>query len=131
VGNWPIARLIAARFAGGTQGRFLGLSNNERGELFAVGITDELQVTWNYPLPSGVHQRPIDAVTSSNLLPGRQGEWWLAGPDGSIHVISEDGELRDAFHYGSTLTGIAAGKLGDQAVLLVATDEGVTAWKIE
>ena len=131
VGHWPIARLVAARFAGGTKTRFLGISNNERGELFAVGLTDDMQVAWNYPLPPGVHQRPIDAVASSNLLPGRQGEWWLAGPDGSIHVISEDGELHDSFHYGAALTGIAATRIGGRAVLLVATGEGVAAWKIE
>jgi hypothetical protein len=131
VGQWPIGRLVAARFAGGTQAKFLGLSGNEQGEPFAVGITGELKEAWNYPLPKGAHQRPIDTVTSSNLLPGRQGEWWLAGPDGSIHVISEDGELHDSFYYGATLTGLAAAKLGDKNVLLVATEEGVAAWEFQ
>jgi len=130
VGQWPIGRLVAARFAGGKQARFLGLSGNAQGEPFAVGITDELKEAWNYPLPKGAHQRPIDTVTSSNLLPGRQGEWWLAGPDGSIHVISEDGDFHDSFYYGTALTGIAATKLGEHNVLLVATEEGVAAWTL-
>ena len=64
-------------------------------------------------------------------MPGHQGEWWLAGPDGSIHVISEDGQLFDSFYYGASLSGIAAGKLGERAVLLVATEEGLAAWEIE
>ena len=102
VGQWPIGRLVAARFAGGKQARFLGLSGNAQGEPFAVGITGELKEAWNYPLPKGPHQRPIDTVTSSNLLPGRQGEWWLAAPDGSIHVISEDGDFHDSFFYGAS-----------------------------
>ncbi len=130
VGQWPIARLVAARFAGGKQARFLGLSGNDQGEPFAVGITSEMKEAWNYPLPKGAHQRPIDTVTSSNLLPGRQGEWWLAGPDGSTHVISEDGEFHDSFYYGAALTGLAAAKLGEHNVLLVATEQGVTAWII-
>ena len=131
VGQWPIGRLVAARFPGGTQARFLGLSATAQGEPVAVGITGELKEAWNYPLPKGAHQRPIDTVTSSNLLPGRQGEWWLAGPDGSIHVISEDGEFHDWFYYGATLTGLAAAKLGGHNVLLVATEEGVAAWNVD
>jgi hypothetical protein len=131
VGQWPIGRLVAARFAGGTQARFLGLSANAQGEPFAVGITGEMKEAWNYPLPKGSHQRPIDTVTSSNLLAGRQGEWWLAGPDGSIHVVSEDGEFHDSFYYGAALTGLAAAKLGEHNVLIVATEEAVTAWKLE
>jgi hypothetical protein len=131
IGQWPIFRLTAARFPRATQAALLGLSNNPQGQPVAVGITAQLKEAWNYPLPAGTHQRPIEQVTSGNLLPGRQGEWWLAGPDGSIHVVSEDGELHDSFNYGAVLTGLAATKLDDQSVLLVATDEGVTAWKVE
>jgi hypothetical protein len=131
IGQWPIFRLTAARFPGATQAAMLGLSNNPQGQPVAVGVTAQLKEAWNYPLPAGTHQRPIEQVTSGNLLPGRTGEWWLAAPDGSIHVVSEDGELHDSFNYGAVLTGLAAAKLGEQAVLLVATDEGVTAWKVE
>jgi hypothetical protein len=130
IGQWPIGRLVTAQFPGGTQAKFLGLSASPQGEPVAVGITGDLKEAWNYPLPKGAHQRPIDTVTSSNLLPGRQGEWWLAGPDGSIHVISEDGEFHDWFYYGATLTGLAAAKLGGQNLLLVATEENVTAWAV-
>ena len=104
-------KLTSAQFSGAKQSQFLAISNNPQGEMFAVGITGQLKEAWNYPLPSGVHQKPIEPVTSSNLLPGRQGEWWLAGPDGSVHVISEDGEFHDSFHTGAALTGLAATKL--------------------
>lgn len=131
IGQWPIFRLAAARFQGGTQAMLLGLSNNPQGQPAAIGITWKLTEAWNYPLPAGAHQRPIEPVTSGNLLPGRKGEWWLAGPDGSIHVVSEDGQLHDSFNYGAALTGLAAVRIEEQPVLLVATDEGVTAWKVE
>jgi hypothetical protein len=130
VGAWPMLRLFSARFASAKKASLLGLSNNPKGEFVAVGLTSDFKECWNYPLPAGVHQKPIEAITSSHVLPGHQGEWWLAGPDGSIHLITEDGELFDSFHYGEVLTGLAALKLGDRAVLLIATDSGLAAWEI-
>jgi cytochrome oxidase Cu insertion factor (SCO1/SenC/PrrC family) len=131
VADWPVLKLTPARFSGAKQAEFVAISNNPQGEVFAVGLTDQLKEAWNYPLPAGVHQKPIEPVTSSNLLPGRQGEWWLAGPDGSVHVISEDGEFHDSFHTGAALTGLAATKLNGKPALLIATEAGVTAWEIE
>jgi len=81
-------------------------------------------------LPAGAHQRPIEPVTSSRMLPGHEGEWWLAGPDGSIHLITADGTLFDSFFYGEALSGIAASKLGEAAVLLISTEDGLTAWEV-
>ena len=131
VGSWPIVRLLAAGEPGATQAAYLGLSNTPEGQPVVVGITAAMKEAWNYPLPAGVHQRPIEPLVWGNLLAGRKGEWWLAGADGSIHVVSEEGELFDSFNYGAVLTGIAPARFGEQAVLLVATDEGVTAWKVE
>jgi hypothetical protein len=127
VGKWPILRLIASHFEGAKNASLLALSNNDKRELVAVGLTGQLKECWNYPLPSGVHQKPIEAVTSSHVLPGREGEWWLAGPDGSIHVISEDGQFFDSLNYGAVLTGLAATKIGDEPALLVSTEEGLAA----
>jgi hypothetical protein len=95
-----------------------------------VGLTDKLKERWNYPLPVGAHQKPIEPIASSHVLPGHQGEWWLAGPDGSIHLITEDGELFDSFHCGAVLTGLAVTQLHDRPALLVATDKGLSAWEI-
>jgi len=127
--NWPVLRLLAGRFSG-EQAALLALSHNPRRELFAVALSDKLKESWNYPLPAGVHQRPIEPITSSQIVPGHQGEWWLAGPDGSIHTITEDGQLFDSFYYGSTISGLAAGKLGERAALIVATDDGLAAWEV-
>jgi hypothetical protein len=130
IGQWQIARLLPARFAGAKQAAMLGLAADPQGRPVAVGITSDLNEAWNYPLPVGAHQRPIEPIAAGNLLAGHAGEWWLAGPDGSIHVITEDGELFDHFNYGAALTGLAAAKIGEESVLLVATDDGVTAWKV-
>ncbi len=130
VGQWQIARLLAARFADAKQAVYLALSGDPQGKPVAVGLTTDLKEAWNYPLPIGAHQRPIEPVASGNLLAGHAGEWWLAGPDGSIHVVTEDGELHDHFHYGAALTGLAAVKIDGKSVLLVATDDGVSAFAV-
>jgi hypothetical protein len=131
VANWPILRLRAGQFESPKQAVYLGLSNNAKGDVFAVGLSSELKECWNYPLPSGAHQRPIEPIASSDVLPGQSGQWWPAGPDGSVHLISEDGEFFDSFHVGAVLTGLAATRINNQPVLLLATDEGLSAWGIE
>ena len=130
VARRSILTLTAARFSGAKQALFLGLAGEASGQRLAVGLTADFKEAWNYPLPAGVHSRPIEAITSSHILPGRQGEWWLAGPDGSVHVVSEEGEFFDSFHVGAVITGLAATRLGDKPVLLIATDAGLAAWEI-
>ena len=131
VGKRPIARIAAARFAAATQAAFLGISGDLSGKVFAVGIDAKLREQWSYPLPPGIHQVPIEPITSGSLLDGPAGQWILAAPDGSIHVVSEDGAFTDAWRYGEALTGIAAVRLGSQNVLIVATQGRVTAWSIK
>jgi hypothetical protein len=132
VANRAIARLFGgAAFTPQATGRLLGIASNAKGEPLAIGLSDALKEQWNYPLPLGVHQKPIEPVIASQMLPGYSGEWWLAGPDGSIHMITEDGRLFDSFHLGAAPTGIAAGKIGDTPLLIIATESGITAWRVE
>ncbi|MCE9526571.1 MAG: hypothetical protein K8R36_11010, partial [Planctomycetales bacterium] len=130
VEKFAIARLASAHFSQGTQSRYLAIASGEKGDAVAIGLDAALKWRWQYPLPSGGHQRPIEPIVSGELLPGRAGTWVIAGPDGSIHVISEDGELTDSFYYGACITGIAIGKVDGVPALLVATDDGLTAWKV-
>lgn len=102
-----------------------------KNEPFAVGLNYELAEKWNYPLPLGAHQAPIEPIASSQVLPGQAGEWWIAGPDGSVHLITADGQLFDSFFTGAPLTGIAAAKVRESSVLLLSNRQGVSAWKLE
>jgi hypothetical protein len=130
VRNWPIARILGGQFTASQQANFLALATSAKNEPFAVGLTDELTEKWNYPLPLGVHQNPIEPVAASQVVPGHQGEWWIAGPDGSVHLITADGQLFDSFFTGTPLTGIAATKIGEKAVLLLSSRDRVTAWEV-
>ena len=131
VEKFAIARLASANFSQGTQSHYLAIASGEKGNAVAIGLDAALKWRWQYPLPSGGHQRPIEPIASGELLPGRAGTWVIAGPDGSIHFISEDGELTDSYYYGACITGIAIGKLDGAPALLVATDDGLTAWKVK
>lgn len=131
VGKFAMARVVSASFSLATQSPFLGIAGDEKGEAVAIGLDARLEQRWRYVLPAGGHQRPIEPAASGELLTGRAGTWVIAGPDGSIHFLSEDGELTDSFFYGACITGIAVCKIDDAPALLVATDEGVAAWKVK
>lgn len=131
VEKFAVVRVTSASFPGATQSPYLGIASGEKGQAIALGLDAALKQRWRYVLPAGGHQRPIEPVASGQLLPGRIGTWVIAGPDGSIHFISEDGELTDSFHYGQCITGIAICQSADNPVLLVATEEGITAWRVK
>ncbi|MBC7856632.1 MAG: hypothetical protein IAF94_24650 [Pirellulaceae bacterium] len=131
VEKFAMARVVSANFSQATQSPLLGIAGDEKGVAVAIGLDSTLKWRWQYVLPAGGHQRPIEPVASGELLPGRAGTWVIAGPDGSIHFLSEDGELTDSFFHGACITGIAVCKMDGAPALLVATDEGVTAWRVK
>ena len=59
------------------------------------------------------------------------GHWLLPGPDGSIHVLTADGKPVDKFNYGALLAGLAGTELKGQSVLLVGSEKGVEALKVQ
>jgi hypothetical protein len=130
VPNWSIARIFCGSFSMQQQANFVAIAANVKNEPYVIGLTDDLMEKWSYPLPLGVHQNPIEPVSASKVLPGYQGEWWIAGPDGSVHLITSDGQLFDSFFTGMPLTGIAATKIGEKAVLLLSSGDRVTAWEV-
>ena len=131
VDKFAIVRLANADFSQGIQSRYLAIASSEKGEAVAIGLDASLKWRWQYVLPAGGHQRPIEPIALGDLLPGRDGTWVIAGPDGSIHFISEDGELTDSFYYGECITGIAIGKIDGTPSLLIATNDGLTAWRVK
>ena len=82
-------------------------------------------------MPPGQFNNQIQYITSGRLRDDAQGEWVLAGPDGSVHIVSDDGEFSDTFAVGEPLTGLATTKVGDDRVILTSTKSEVRAWKLE
>ncbi|HET6882289.1 MAG TPA: thioredoxin-like domain-containing protein [Pirellulales bacterium] len=97
------------------------------GENAVIGLSAEGEVLWQYDLPAGVPANgALEYVASGNLLSNR-GQWVVAGPDGSIHIISADGKLIDRFNTGVSLSGLAVAQLNGQPALVISSPEGVEA----
>ena len=97
----------------------------------AVGFSPSGDELWSYALPPGVQPRPIERIIAGNLTPKGPAQWILPGPDGSIHALSADGTLLDKFNYGAALQGLATVQIDGRPALLVATQKGLEAWKVD
>ena len=76
-----------------------------------MGLGANGEDQWRYVLPRGIFRTPVEKLVSANLL-GDERQWLIAGADGSIHFVSEDGTPIDHFHYGDALTGLAGVRYG-------------------
>lgn len=107
----------------------LAADPNELGHFTALGVSPEGEELWSYDLPEGLHKYLIEWIAPGQLAPG-DGGWLLPGADGSIHLLTPDGQLVDRFNYGAALTGLALYASPQGPVLLVASSEGLTAWQV-
>jgi outer membrane lipoprotein-sorting protein len=131
-------RIADADLRGDGKPLWCGLAALKPGEAAAVGFIldggkgmDGGEEVWSYPLPVGVPSQPIEPIISGKLTNDGAGQWILPGPDGSIHVISADGKPLDKFNYGAVLHGLATFQAAGQNVLVVASPNGLEAWKVE
>lgn len=108
------------------------LGPNKPAPNIAVGLSPSGEELWRYPLPAGVHQHiAFRMVASGKLLGGETGQWVIAAPDGSIHILGIDGILIDQFNLGSAPSGMAVANLDGVAALLVANGKTVEALQFE
>ena len=135
IGDHLFFRIANADLRGDGKPLWCGLAATKLGVVTAVGFSltgEELcGEEWNYPLPVGVPSQPIEPIISGKLTRDGAGQWLLPGPDGSIHILSADGKPLDKFNYGAVLQGLAAFETGGQPVLVVASPNGLEAWKVE
>jgi len=110
--------------------KLAALSATKPAEFVAIGLDLHGSERWSYALPIGVRNTPCDVLIAGHLRSGEPGQWILTGADGSIHILSADGQLLDRFQYGDELTGIGTMTADGQSLLLVATAHGLTAWKV-
>jgi hypothetical protein len=107
----PQGRNIGAVYAEDLNGdgtvELVGMGLLAGGRTVAVGFDLSGRELWNYELPSGLHQWPIDPVVVGQV-PGHGGRvWMIAGADGGIHVLAADGKRIDVFQTGTRLAGLA------------------------
>jgi thiol-disulfide isomerase/thioredoxin len=131
VPGYRLIWIAAADLDGDGRQDLCGLAQSVPNSITAVGFTISGEELWNLPMSRGVHQQPIESVTSGELLPQEPGQWIIASPDGTIRIISSGGKLVDSFAYGVELTGLATATWDGKRVLLVDTIEGLDACQIE
>jgi hypothetical protein len=110
---------------------YCGLSYNVHGNLFVLGLDDQLREKWNYLLPPGSMDSQVQVGRVGQVVPGADWQWLFAGPDGSVHVISPDGQFFDRFNTGAPIHGLAGFRSGEVHTLVVASDQAVAAYQVD
>ncbi len=122
--------LITGRFQGERPTTYCGLAYQADGRMTAVALEKELKEAWSFPLAPGAYENQIEPITSGHLLGDATGYWVLAGPDGAVCVISDDGAFVDVFNYGERLSGITVATLDKEPLLIVSAGKKVEAWRV-
>ena len=129
---WVIAHLFTAGFSDAAQAAYAALGIDAKGESCIVGLNKQLAEQWNYPLPGGSFRQPVDFVTSGHLRAESNGEWIVGWSDGSIHIVSEDGNFDDTFNTGVEIRGISVWERKDEKPqLVISTPTEVLAWEVQ
>jgi hypothetical protein len=125
-----VHQLVASHHGSDRPSRLCGVSYTPDGGRLAIGINANLEEVWSYDLPAGVFSSQIQSIAPARLLDGPGFQWVLAGADGSIHVVADDGRFHDSFNYGEEVTGLAGVELERQKLLVIAARQSVSAWKL-
>jgi thiol-disulfide isomerase/thioredoxin len=133
LGEWRVPGLMleTVQISPAKYGResLCAIASNPEGTPVAVGLGPNGEDLWRYVLPNGIFRTPIEKLTSASLS-GADRQWLIAGADGSIHIVGQDGTPIDHFHYGEASTGLAGARFGDERLLLVSTPKALAAWRI-
>jgi len=115
---------------------WLGLSYTLEGRPIAVGLDAGRQESWAYGLPAGVFRFQVHPPQATAWPVAASGDgshhaWWIAAPDGSVHMIQDDGRLFDHWRTGKNLAGFAVAPRPHGLRLYVAWETEVVALDIE
>lgn len=131
VGSYFLRSIHAAPPDADGPPHYLAIASSGAGQDTAVSLNLAGEEQWNHPLPRGVQKHPVEFVVWGDVLGNGQGEWLLAAPDGSLHILSAAGELLDQFNYGAALSGLAIARIDGKPALLISTASGIAAWSVK
>jgi thiol-disulfide isomerase/thioredoxin len=127
----PIGQIVSADLSGNGRLQWCGLSSPQIGDNVAIGLNLRGQELWNYTLPTGVQQQAIEPIIAGRITADLPGQWLLPGTDGSIHIVGIDGKLLDRFNSGVVLQGLATVEIDGKPALIVASSQGLEAFRVE
>ena len=108
---------------------YLGIAFVPDGTPQAIGLAASFEEQWSLELSSGPFRSQL--VAFGQFVSNTRGAWFVAGSDGTIRIIGQDGKFFDFFSVGSPVAALASGHCGGQPCLLVATDHKLTAWRFD
>jgi thiol-disulfide isomerase/thioredoxin/outer membrane lipoprotein-sorting protein len=125
----PGHTIIALQPVFGTSKLHCGVSQVNTMQCSVVAFNGEGKVQWEYPLPAGAYHTlpPISRIDPA----GNKDSCLVAGPDGSLHFLSVEGELVDRFDYGDRISDLAVVSRDDGIFLWVSAGSRLTAWRIQ
>jgi hypothetical protein len=126
-----LRNILTADLAGDGYPLWSAIVASKEGELLAIGFDLEGRELWNYRLTGGMPTRPIEPIVAGRVTQEGPGQWLFPCPDGSVHILSADGNLVDSFNYGAILQGLATVEIGGKPAILVASPSGLEALAVE
>ncbi|MFO7906312.1 MAG: hypothetical protein R6U98_26880 [Pirellulaceae bacterium] len=109
---------------------YCAISYGLEGRRLALGLGPEGDSKWRYSLPAGAFAAQVRFVTSARLLDENTSHWLIAGANGSLHIISQDGRMTDHFQVGQNIAGLAGGRHDSAGILVVSHQDGLQAWQV-
>ncbi len=122
--------IFSCQFAGTFDTPWCAISYGIEGRRLAIGLSAAATSQWRYSLPAGSFEAPVRFVTNAGLLDPQSPVWLIAGPDGSVHVISQDGRFTDHFCTGLAISGLAGAHQNGAGLVVVSSREGLHAWQL-
>ncbi len=122
---------LVADVNGDGQTECCAIASTKVGVEAAIGLSATGELLWAYDLPVGAQPNPALEMLAAGRVIGNEGQWVLAGADGSIHILSADGKPLDQFHTGAAIAGLAITTIDGQGAILISSDNGVDAWRVE
>ena len=107
---------------------YLGIAFAPNEAPSAIGLAANFEEQWSLELSPGPFRGQL--VGYGKFLRKTRGDWIVAGSDGTIRIIGQDGEFFDYFSLGQTVTALATGKYQDTPCLFVATDDSLIAFQL-
>ena len=107
------------------------VGTNQQGHWTAIGLNDSLQQIWSTPIGSQRFDKQVESIAFGQTERSKSGFWAIAGVDGSIKLIRDDGKLVDNWNTGQPINGIALVPKGKRHMMVLSTEGNVQAWAID
>lgn len=106
------------------------IGTDERGQWTAVGIDARMKQLWSVPIGSQRFDSQIDSATYARLAGASSGIWAVAGNDGSIKLIGDDGKLVDQWNFGRSIHGLELIADRNRYLAVISTENHVECWSV-